>query len=52
MNSLRKLAQVLETGDNEILIDEAVRAQAVKPIQRLLNFAKQRNQVVLGNNDA
>jgi quinolinate synthase len=52
MNSLRKLARVLETGGNEITIDEEIRKRAVKPIQRLLDFAKQRNQVVLGNNDA
>jgi len=52
MNGLRQLARVLESGENEIRIDEKIRAQAVKPIQRLLEFAKQRKQVVLGNNDA
>ncbi len=52
MNGLRKLAHVLETGLNEIQVDPAVREQAVKPIQRLLDFARQRRQVVLGNNDA
>lgn len=52
MNSLRKLAHVLETGDNEILIDEPIRRRAVRPIQRLLDFAQQRNRVVMGNNDA
>ncbi|MDS4040453.1 MAG: quinolinate synthase NadA, partial [Candidatus Competibacter sp.] len=39
MNGLRNLARVLETGDNEILIDEAIRARAVQPIRRLLDFA-------------
>ncbi|RUQ40238.1 MAG: quinolinate synthase NadA [Candidatus Competibacteraceae bacterium] len=52
MNGLRNLAQVLESGANEIMIDEAVRERAVRPIRRLLDFARQRQQVVLGNNDA
>ena len=52
MNGLRNLAQVLETGGNEITIDEAVRARAALPIRRLLEFAQQRQRVVLGNNDA
>lgn len=52
MNGLRNLARVLETGRNEIVIDEVVRERAVRPIRRLLEFAKQRKQVVLGNNDA
>ena len=52
MNGLRNLAQVLETGGNEITIDEAVRERAALPIRRLLEFAKQRKRVVLGNNDA
>ena len=52
MNGLRNLARVLETGRNEIVIDEAVRERAVRPIRRLLEFARQRKQVVLGNNDA
>jgi len=52
MNGLRDLAQVLETGGNEIVIDEAVRERAALPIRRLLEFARQRKRVVLGNNDA
>lgn len=52
MNGLRNLARVLETGTNEIHIDEAIRKRAALPIRRLLEFAKQRKQVVLGNNDA
>jgi len=52
MNGLRNLAQVLETGGNEITIDEAVRERAALPIRRLLEFARQRKRVVLGNNDA
>ena len=52
MNGLRNLARVLETGDHEIYIDEAIRERAALPIRRLLDFARQRRQVVLGNNDA
>ena len=43
MNSLEKLAHVLETGTNEIQIDEAIRKKAVIPIQRMLDFSKNRN---------
>ncbi|MFZ1828081.1 MAG: quinolinate synthase NadA [Candidatus Competibacteraceae bacterium] len=52
MNGLRNLARVLEIGDNEIVIDEAIRERAALPIRRLLDFAKQQQKVVLGNNDA
>ncbi|MDX1656083.1 MAG: quinolinate synthase NadA [Candidatus Competibacteraceae bacterium] len=52
MNGLRNLARVLESGLNEITVAAQVREQAVRPIRRLLDFAKMRNQVVLGNNDA
>ncbi len=52
MNGLRKLAHVLETGGNEIVIDEAIRQRAQRPIKRLLDFARMRGTVVLGNNDA
>ena len=52
MNGLGNLARVLETGANEIVIDEAIRERAAAPIRRLLEFAKQRKKVVLGNNDA
>jgi len=52
MNGLRNLAQVLETGNHEITIDEAIRERAALPIRRLLEFARQRRRVVLGHNDA
>ncbi len=52
MNTLAKLAHVLETGANEVQIESALRERAVRPIQRLLAFAKQRRQVVWGNHDA
>ncbi|MEE9159563.1 MAG: quinolinate synthase NadA [Gammaproteobacteria bacterium] len=52
MNGLRKLAHVLETGANEIIIDEATRLKAIVPIKRLLDFPSARDTVILGNNDA
>ncbi|MGD8640495.1 MAG: quinolinate synthase NadA [Gammaproteobacteria bacterium] len=44
MNSLEKLVHVLETGANEIHIDEAIRKKAVRPIQRMLDFSHQRKK--------
>lgn len=43
MNGLRNLAQVLETGANEIHIDEAVRIKALRATQRMLEFGKAAN---------
>jgi quinolinate synthase len=40
MNGLQNLARVLETGDNEIHVPEAIRIEAVKPIERMLQFSK------------
>lgn len=52
MNNLNKLAHVLETGANEIHIDEAIRQKAVISIQRMLDFAKTSQQPVLGMGNA
>jgi len=52
MNSLRKLVHVLETGANEIRVDREILARAKLPIQRLLDFAAARKQVIYGANDA
>ncbi len=41
MNALQNLEQVLLTGDNEIHIDPAIRERAVRPIQRMLDFARE-----------
>ncbi|MCU7886971.1 MAG: quinolinate synthase NadA [Candidatus Thiodiazotropha sp. (ex Lucinoma aequizonata)] len=41
MNALQNLEQVLDSGENEIIIDLASREQAVIPIQRMLDFAAQ-----------
>ncbi len=40
MNSLQNLAEVLETGSNEIMIDQKLAKQAQLPIRRMLDFAK------------
>jgi quinolinate synthase len=42
MNSLRNLAEVLETGANEIHVDETVRVKALKSTQRMLDFGRSR----------
>jgi quinolinate synthase len=39
MNALQNLHRVLDSGENEIHIDPAIRQQAVIPIQRMLDFA-------------
>lgn len=39
MNDLQRLAKVLETGDNEILINEEVRAKAERSLRRMVDFA-------------
>jgi quinolinate synthase len=52
MNGLRNLLQALETGGNEILIDEPLRRRALVPIQRMLDFAEQRRVRMTGTGDA
>jgi quinolinate synthase len=39
MNGLRNLVEVLETGKNEILVDPDIGRQAVRSIDRMLDFA-------------
>ncbi len=41
MNGLRNLARTLETGDNEILVEETIRRKAVRSIRRMLDFARE-----------
>ena len=43
MNGLANLADVLETGKNEIVIDLDIAARAKRSIQRMLDFAKGRD---------
>ncbi|NEV60728.1 quinolinate synthase NadA [Thiorhodococcus minor] len=42
MNALQNLERVLQTWDQEIQIDAEVRERAVMPIQRMLDFARER----------
>ena len=42
MNGLHNLLQVLETGNNEIFVDEDIRVKALRSTQRMLDFAKMR----------
>ncbi len=43
MNALDNLEELLKTHGNEIHIDETIRVKAMKPIQRMLNFAAEHN---------
>ena len=43
MNGLENLLQVLEQGNQEIHIDEAIRQQALKPLRRMLDFTASLN---------
>jgi quinolinate synthase len=42
LNDLPKLARVLETGENEIRVEESIRVRAIVSIQRMLDFAGQK----------
>ena len=52
MNELRNLAHVLETGDNEIHVEEKVRKKALRATQRMLDFAREHKLGVLGKGNA
>ncbi len=49
MNGLRNLVHVLERGANEIVVDEALRARAVVPVERMLAFARRREVEIVGD---
>ncbi len=51
MNGLRNLLDVLETGNNEIHVDGTVRTKAVVCIDRMLDFAAQRQANVRPSHD-
>ena len=52
MNGLKSLAHVLETGENEIQVDEGIRKDAVLSIDRMLEFAEMAGRVVAGKSSA
>lgn len=45
MNSLRKLSQVLETGENEVFVEADIAQRAQRSIQRLLDFTKDQKKL-------
>lgn len=51
MNTLRNLAETLESGRNEIHVDEAVRVKAVRSVQRMLDFAREHGTRIMGESD-
>lgn len=40
MNGLENLAHSLETGENEVFVDEAIRKQALRSVTRMMDFSK------------
>jgi quinolinate synthase len=48
MNGLHNLLQVLETGENEIQVDEDIRVKALQSTQRMLDFARTLKTPVIG----
>ena len=52
MNGLHNLLRVLETGGNEIHVDENVRVGALRSTQRMLDFAASLKRKVLGEGNA
>ena len=52
MNGLQNLAEVLQSGTNEIQVDPAIIPRAVLPIRRMLDFAKQINLPTSGIGNA
>jgi quinolinate synthase len=51
MNGLQNLADVLENGNNEIFVDPAVGKQAVRAIDRMLDFAAAKKAKALPTGD-
>ncbi len=52
MNSLTKLLDTLRSGANEVFVDGDIIERSRIPIERLLEFAARRGQVIYGNSDA
>lgn len=49
MNGLENLLAVLERGDQEVHVDDALRERALKPLQRMLDFTAGMNLQAAGN---
>jgi quinolinate synthase len=52
MNGLHNLLSTLESGGNEVHVDEALRVKAQRSTQRMLDFARTLETPVLGRGDA
>ena len=52
MNTLQKLREVLEFGQNEIQIDEPVRQKALIPLNRMLDFSRNNKVNVFATGNA
>jgi quinolinate synthase len=52
LNGLQSLVYVLETGANEIHVEEGTRVRALRATERMLGFARQSKAVVLGETKA
>lgn len=52
MNTLANLEETLLTGHNEIHIEESIRVRALRPVERMLNFAASEKTAVLGLGNA
>lgn len=49
MNALENLMDSLDKGTNEILVDPDIRERALKPLERMVNFAESNELRVRGN---
>ncbi len=52
MNTLANLEETLLKGHNEIHIEEPIRVRALRPVERMLNFAASEKTAVLGLGNA
>lgn len=52
MNNLHNLARVLETGDNQIEIEESIRRRAAVPLERMLDFSRSQQVNVFATGNA
>jgi quinolinate synthase len=52
MNGLHNLLSTLESGDNEIHVNEQLRVRALRSTQRMLDFARSMEAPVMGRGDA
>jgi quinolinate synthase len=52
MNDLELLAQTLESGANEIIVDRDIREKALLPLTRMVEFGREQSTQVLGTSRA